>query len=183
MNKEIIERIENNINILSANYLNGDQIQAIENIKEILEDEKIKLHCISDNVVYNKPQIIVDLFQGKIGDEEQEHFMVAYLNAAGKLIKTETLFIGNKNSSVVGVDIIFRKAILNKASAIIVSHNHPSGNVQPSATDSKITKELKQAGDLLGIKLCDHIIVCPGDNYFSFVNEGLIWYYLILIIY
>lgn len=179
LSKEIIEYASGFDNLLSLSYEELINIKGIKKAKalEILAILEIakrlsKVEYIKEDSL-NNPGKIVDWIRFNIGFKSNEEFYVIYLNAAGKVIKSEVLFVGCKNASVVGVDETMRRAILLKASAFVVCHNHPSGNVMPSFADKKITKELKGAGELLSIKLLDHIIVSK-DNYFSFLKEGLL---------
>lgn len=162
--------------------MNEDELTSLKlTQKQIFNIELMKtIFTRLSNVSYvkeqdlNNPDKIVEWVRFNIGFKNQEEFYVMYLNAAGKIIKSETLFVGCKDASVVGIDETMRRAILLKAHAFVVCHNHPSGNVMPSFADKKITKELSEAGKLLSIKLLDHIIVGPNDRYFSFLKEGLL---------
>lgn len=179
LSNEIIDYAGGFDNLLSLSYEELINIKGIKNAKalEILAILEIakrlsKVEYIKEENLCN-PGKIVDWIRFNIGFKNNEEFYVIYLNAAGKVIKSEVLFVGCKNASVVGVDETMRRAILLKASAFVVCHNHPSGNVAPSFADKKITRELKGAGELLSIKLLDHIIVSK-EGYFSFLNEGLL---------
>lgn len=179
LSKEIIESASGFENLLSLSYEELINIKGIKQAKalEILAILEIarrlsRIDCIKEETL-NNPDKIVEWIRFNIGFKDKEEFYVMFLNAAGKIIKSEVLFVGCKNSSIVGIDETMRRAILLKASAFIVCHNHPSGNVNPSYADKKITKDLMDAGKLLSIKLLDHIIVSK-DSYFSFLREGLL---------
>lgn len=94
---------------------------------------------------------------------KREHFVVFFLNVRNQEIKREIVSIGTLNASLVHPREVFESAIKESASAIIAVHNHPSGNTTPSPEDLAITNRLKEAGELLGIKLLDHIIVTKED--------------------
>ena len=96
-----------------------------------------------------------------------------YLNARGSIIKAEVMYKGSKNSSIVGIDELLRQAIILKASAIVVAHNHPSDNVRPSQNDIELTRKLYNSCLLLDIPLLDHIIIGKSD-YFSFKNNNML---------
>lgn len=96
---------------------------------------------------------------GNIRDKKQEHFVVLTLDGANRLISNTVVFQGTLNESLVHPREIFAKAIEDRAASIIVAHNHPSGNVEPSADDVEITRKLKEAGRLMGINVLEHIIV------------------------
>ena len=104
-------------------------------------------------------------------DKNQEYFYVVYLDIRNKIIKDKLLFIGTANYSTVHPRDIFKEAYLNGAISIVVIHNHPSGEVLPSKNDLETTKQLVAVGNLLGIKVMDHIII--GENkYYSFCENG-----------
>jgi DNA repair protein RadC len=98
-------------------------------------------------------------------DRKQEHFLCVSINGANEVIATRVITVGLANRSQVHPREVFADAIADRASAIIAAHNHPSGPVTPSKEDVEITKSLKAAGDLLGIKLLDHIIFNTKDYY------------------
>lgn len=98
---------------------------------------------------------------------EKEHLKAIYLDSRKRIIKSETIFIGSLNESVVHPREIFKRALEENAAAIILVHNHPSGDPSPSEFDFKITKEILNSGEILGVPVLDHIII--GDKeYFSF---------------
>ena len=107
----------------------------------------------------------------KMKDLTQEHFVVLLLNSKNIVIKEETIYKGTLNSSVIHPREVFKAAIRASSNAIIVLHNHPSGDVTPSKEDIETTIRLKECGELLGIQVIDHIII--GDQkYASLVEEG-----------
>lgn len=119
-------------------------------------------------------KMVFDYYVQKIGDKKQEYFYVVYLDSAKKIIDDRLLFIGTINYSIVHPREIFKEAYLLSATAILCVHNHPSGNVFPSKEDLKITDDIRVIGDLLGIKLVDHIII-GNKQYYSFLeNEDIV---------
>ncbi len=104
---------------------------------------------------------------------QKEHFVALYLNARNQLVHKETIFIGTLNASLVHPREVFELAIQHRVASVIIAHNHPSGDPEPSQDNRKITKRLVEAGELLGIELQDHIIVAKS-GYFSFRQEHLI---------
>jgi DNA repair protein RadC len=115
-------------------------------------------------------KIMMDYLRGT----DREHFVGMYLNATNALITIHTISIGILNSSLVHPREVFKMACMVNAAAVIVSHNHPSGNVEPSSEDISITKQLVDAGKILGIPLHDHIIVTDENSYMSFADRGLL---------
>jgi DNA repair protein RadC len=105
--------------------------------------------------------------------DKKEIFKVMFLDGKNRLVEVEDLFEGSLTSSVVYPREIMKQAIKYNAASLIFVHNHPSGDPDPSPSDKDITKELVFAGNLMQIKVLDHIII--GDNkYFSFADGGLI---------
>ena len=99
-----------------------------------------------------------------IRGKKQEYFVCLTLDGANRLIAKRIITIGTLTSSLVHPREVFADAITDRAASIIVAHNHPSGNLEPSAADREVTKRLQQAGDLLGITLVDHIVITE-DSY------------------
>jgi DNA repair protein RadC len=81
---------------------------------------------------------------------------------------------GGISGTVTDVRVILQAAIKTNASGIIVCHNHPSGNLNPSESDSKLTQKIKEAGNIMDIQLLDHLILTTDDNYYSFADNGLL---------
>lgn len=113
------------------------------------------------------------IFKLKLATKEREEFHVMFLDTKHGIIKTECLAIGTIDSASVYPREIARDALLCNAKAVILSHNHPSGDLNPSNADKEITGRIKQALDLFDIRLLDHIIVARKHT-FSFANNGLI---------
>jgi len=106
-------------------------------------------------------------------DDQKEKFIVVCLNSANKIIKYEIISIGNLNSSVVHPREIFKVAIDNTSASIILIHNHPSGNPEPSNEDISITRKIVEAGKIMDIPVFDHLIIA-GGKFTSFVEKRLI---------
>jgi DNA repair protein RadC len=104
-------------------------------------------------------------------DRKQEHFLCATINGANEILNIRVVSIGLIDRSPVHPLEVFADAVADRASAIIVAHNHPSGGLEPSPSDMTLTGQLKAAGTILGIDLLDHIIF-NGTGYFSFLEEG-----------
>ncbi len=109
----------------------------------------------------------------KLGHRRQEVFAVVFLNSANRLIDFEIVSEGGINTTVADPRVILRKALVHEAVALIVSHNHPSGQTRPSEQDLRLTRRLKEAAALLDIRLLDHIIV-GQQGYCSLAEEGLL---------
>jgi len=107
-----------------------------------------------------------------LGDLPHEEFWVVFLNRANKIIGKEQMSKGGIAGTVVDIRLILKKSIENSASAIIVAHNHPSGNLKPSEADISLTKKLLQSCKILDIELFDHLIIGNND-FFSFKEAGI----------
>jgi len=105
-----------------------------------------------------------------MADRKQEHFLCISLNGANEVIATRTISVGLVNKTQVHPREVFADPITDRATAIIIAHNHPAGNVSPSKDDTEITKKLKTAGETLGIKVLDHIIF-SHKGYYSFLEN------------
>jgi len=127
----------------------------------------------SDKIPVKSSETVYKLFHPLMGDLEHEEFWLLMLNRANRILGRFKVSQGGLSGTVIDTRIILKKALDNLASSIIVCHNHPSGNKQPSDADLKITEKLKKAAEMLEIKLLDHVIIAD-KSYFSFADEGLI---------
>lgn len=119
--------------------------------------------------------VFMDVLEGmEQDDQKKELFMVSGVDAKNKIIYVEVVSMGCLTSSVVHPREVFRKAILNSSCGIIICHNHPSGDTSPSIADITLTEVLKKSGEILSIKLVDHVIIGRSveDDYYSFKKEG-----------
>ena len=114
-----------------------------------------------------------ELIKKLLPDNSREHFIGLYLNGAHEMIAYSVIATGVANSCPVHAREVYQPAILSGAVAVLVAHNHPSGECSPSGADRAATKMLKDAGDLLNIKLLDHIIVTDESDYSFMTEEGL----------
>lgn len=120
---------------------------------------------------FTAPRQIFEMFS-YLRLEAKEHFIALHLDGKNRISCFDRVSIGSLNQSIVSMRELFKTACLTSAAAILVLHNHPTGDTTPSREDMEITRRIKESGDLLGIKLLDHIII--GDDYLSFVEQGLI---------
>lgn len=129
------------------------------------------------SVLNEKPQIkdsktAFILLQKELGDLNYENFCVLLLNRANKVLKIVRISDGGITGTVVDQRKVFKVALDNNATSIILGHNHPSGQLTPSDADIQLTKKMKVAGETLDLPVLDHIIVGDG-NYYSFADEGI----------
>lgn len=116
---------------------------------------------------------VFELMQPVIGDLPHEEFHIIYLNNSNKVINRMQLSKGGITGTLVDVRLALKMALEHGATSIILCHNHPSGNLNPSSADKQLTQKLKTAGESLDIKILDHLIVTE-KSYFSFADEGLL---------
>ena len=116
---------------------------------------------------------VSDIFQPLLSDLLHEEFWILFLNRSNKVINRMKLSQGGISGTVTDVRLVMKKAIECLASGIIVCHNHPSGNLNPSESDNKITQKIKEAGNLMDIQLLDHLIISDKD-YYSFADNGVL---------
>jgi DNA repair protein RadC len=110
-------------------------------------------------------------FVSRIRGEQKEHFIALCLNARNMVIHEETVSIGSLNANIVHPREVFRPAIAHSAAAVVLAHNHPSGDVSPSQEDLRLTSRMVEAGRVIGIEVLDHIIV-SRSSYLSFRSES-----------
>lgn len=125
-----------------------------------------------------KPQIssskdAYQILKLHLADLRTEEFWAVFLNQSNKGIHISQLTQGGINQSIVDIRIVFKTALEHFATGIIISHNHPSGNVKPSAEDISVTKKIKEAGNLMNIQLLDHLIITQ-NSYLSFADEDIL---------
>jgi DNA repair protein RadC len=114
-----------------------------------------------------------EIFQPVLGDLSHEEFWILYLNRSNKVIEKMKLSHGGISGTVTDVRLVMKRAVECLASGIIVCHNHPSGNTNPSESDNKITRKIREAGNLMDIQLLDHLIVTEKD-YYSYADNGML---------
>jgi len=170
VNENLIEVSKMEINDLMA-FKGVGEVKAItliaalelgkrRNESEVMSKEKIT--CSRD---------AFEIFRTVMGDQPYESFWIIMLNKANKVMRKSNISEGGVSGTVVDPKKIFKIAIDQHASSIILGHNHPSGNVQPSEADQKITKKIRDAGLMLDVAVLDHLII-GDDNYYSFADEG-----------
>lgn len=126
-----------------------------------------------DKIKINSPLTVANLVMDEMRFLDREHFNVVLLDTKNQLLSIENISIGTLNASIVHPRDVFRVAIKKNSNAIILLHNHPSGDPEPSNEDIRITERLVEVGNLVGIKVLDHIII--GDNrYVSFKEKNLL---------
>lgn len=176
--KQILQSANNNLNQLGR--LNVKQLCKFKGIGEAKAISIITALELGkrrkETEGFQKPKIssskdAFTILQPFIGDLHHEEFWVLFLSNANKVLKKEQLSIGGMTGTVADVRKIYKSALEESATAIIIAHNHPSGTLRPSQADIQLTKKVKDGGNILDIKLLDHLIVTE-KSYYSFADEG-----------
>jgi DNA repair protein RadC len=145
--------------------------------KKVMEEIKVyETGKESDRKRYNavtSPEILYNIIKSKISNFAKEHFFVISLDTRNNYIGIDEISIGTLTASLVHPRETFESAIKRHAAHIIISHNHPSGETEPSEDDIKITKRLVDAGKIMGIEILDHLII-TSNSYLSFKEKFLI---------
>jgi DNA repair protein RadC len=151
---------------MNASWYNVAEVELIYKSK-VKASERAQITSSKDAY-----QVLMQLWdENKI--EFVEQFKVLFLNKANKVLGVYDVSTGGISGTVADPRVIFVAALKANCCGIIVSHNHPSGNLKPSRQDEELTQKIKNAGQLLDIKLFDHVIV-TNETYFSFADEGLL---------
>ena len=127
---------------------------------------------IGHNIITSSDEVL-DFLKHNLRDKKQEIFSVIYLNGRNEIIGMEELFQGSLKTSAVYPREVVKKVLKQNAAAVIFVHNHPSGNLNPSEEDIKITNKLKDAVATIDVKVHDHLIIA-GNDYYSFADNNLI---------
>jgi DNA repair protein RadC len=128
---------------------------------------------VPEKIQINSSADLFKVLQPFLGDLQTEEFWVVFLNQSNRILGKSRLSSGGINQSVVDVRILFKSAIENFATGIVIAHNHPSGNLKASQEDLKITKQISDGGKILNIQLLDHLIITQ-NSYLSFADENLL---------
>ncbi|MBC7949663.1 MAG: DNA repair protein RadC [Chitinophagaceae bacterium] len=144
------------------------QIRAVYETLTIKEEVN---HYLQPFTRYTSPEQVFDTFSF-LRRETKEYFFAIHLDGKNRICCVDEVSVGSLNQSVVVAREVYKSALLSSAAALIILHNHPTGDPTPSREDIAITQLLKEAGEIIGVKLLDHIII--GDSYLSFVSQGLL---------
>lgn len=155
-----------------ANGVGNDKAATLTAAFEIVRRIESQSKWFSNKKI-KTPEDVAKIFIPLFRDEVKEKFIVICLNSANKIIRYEIISVGSLNSSIVHAREVFKVAIENNSANIILMHNHPSGNIEPSNEDIKVTKRLVESGKILDITVFDHIIIA-GNSYLSFIERKII---------
>lgn len=178
--KEILQLGKDNLAELGKlSHKDFQKIKGIGSAKAITIAAALELgrrrHAVSpvNKIVVTNSNEIAEYLQVSLRDYTFEVFAVVFLNRANKIKHFEIISKGGITGTIADPRIILKKALDQEATSIILSHNHPSGNLRPSKADAEITQKIKSAASYFDIHVLDHIIVSE-DGYFSFADEGMI---------
>ena len=142
-------------------------------IMAVFELQKRVLHRRSTNRKVRSARDVYEYMAGRLPDETKEHLFLLHLNTKNQIIRHDLVSVGTLNASLIHPREIYKAAIRESANAIILVHNHPSGDVEPSNADKRVTGILKEAGSILQIEMLDHVIV-GRETFFSFREHSLL---------
>ena len=180
LGREILSMVNNNLNSLGKlsvadlKKLHGIGPARAVTISAALElGRRRKLSEAEDVLQIKSSKDVADIFQPLLSDLLHEEFWILFLNRSNRVINRMRISQGGISGTVTDVRMVMKNAIECLASGIIVCHNHPSGNLNPSESDTKITRKIKEAGELMDIQLLDHLIISEKD-YYSFADNGML---------
>ena len=178
--KKIFAKFDNNLNLLGKCTVDDlteikgiGQAKAITILSAMELGRRRKISDVMEKKVIRSSMDTFHLFGSLLGDLPHEEFWVLLLSRSNKIIEKFRVSQGGVSATVTDTRIIIKQAILKLASGIILCHNHPSGNMQPSQSDIELTKKVKEACKLLDILVLDHVIVSE-KSFYSFADEGRI---------
>jgi DNA repair protein RadC len=161
------------------NLLDLQHVKGIGRTKSVILTAAFELarRKISDSslqkVTVRSSKDVAEFLKLRLSDLTYEVFAVVLLNRANRIIHFEIVSKGGITGTIADPRIILKLALLHGATGIILSHNHPSGNLQPSQADDQVTRNIQKAAEIMDIKLLDHLIV-SDDGYYSYVDEGFL---------
>lgn len=179
LSRELLEANRNSLNELSKMSLKDLQkLKGIGPAKAVTIKAALELSIKKEAEIFSRMVIgsakdVRDFLVKRLRDESREHFLAIYLNRRNRVISYEIISSGGISGTIVDVKLLMKRAIEEKASAIIISHNHPSGNCRPSPQDKSLTEKIKSAAQLFDITILDHLIV-SDEGYYSFAEDGMI---------
>lgn len=179
LSKKILSKNQNNLNLLGKQsvaqlmqFKGIGEAKAISIIAAMELGRRRRSEEAIENVKISSSNSVFEVLQPMLGDLPHEEFWILYLNNANKIIETFQISKGGITGTLVDVRITLRKALELGAVSLILAHNHPSGNLNPSEADKQLTQKMKTAAESMDIKILDHLIVTE-KSYFSFADEGL----------
>ena len=179
LSKEMLLSVSNNLDVFARLTLKDlMKFKGIGEVKAItlqVAFEIARRRKLAENAIefIKTSEDVFKLFGSKLRDLSVEEFHIILLNRKNGILATQKISEGGTTGTVVDAKVVFKKAIDHLATAMILVHNHPSGNKMPSSADIDLTKKIKSFGELIEVTILDHIIIA-NDNYFSFADENLL---------
>lgn len=180
LSKRILQQNKNNLNALGKlsvqqlmNFKGIGEAKAISIIAAMELGRRRRSEEALELIKISSSNSVFEVLQPLIGELQHEEFWILYLNNSNKIIEQFQISKGGITGTLVDVRITLRKALELGATSLILAHNHPSGNLNPSEADKQLTQKLKTASESLDIKVLDHLIVTE-KSYFSFADEGIL---------
>lgn len=178
--KKILDSAHNNLNQLAKfdlkkfqSFKGVGEAKAVTLMASLEFGRRRKKSEIIDKKKITHSNDVFNIFQPLIGDLPHEEFWILLLNRANKIIDIKKVSQGGTAGTVTDIKMILKAALDNLSSGIILCHNHPSGNYQPSEADRNITNKLSESSRMMDINMLDHVIVAD-NSYFSFADEGIL---------
>lgn len=177
--KQLVKKFKTLRGVLEASPEELQQVKGVgpNNIFGIRLFQALLTRYFKEKIIFGEvidsPQKVAEFFHLKLGGKAKESFWVLSLDSRNRLLKMSEISVGTVNVSLVHPREVFREAIQVSAVSLILVHNHPSGDPDPSEEDLEITKKLVEAGKIMGIEVLDHIIIAK-DNFFSFRQKGML---------
>lgn len=175
--RELLHRFGSLTELAERQYMELADVRGVGKVKAITLHAAFEIGrrveskpFISDKSI-RSPEDVARFFIPRLRGQKVESFYAVLLNTANQIIRYDEISRGSLGASIVHPREVFKRAIIESAAAMIVLHNHPSGNPEPSREDISITKQLKEAGTIIGIKVLDHLIIA-GDTYTSLQDRG-----------
>ena len=180
LSKVILMQVNNNLNDLAKRTVKDltkikgiGEAKAITIIAALELGRRRKSQEMEEKPTLSTSRTVFEIIQGDLMDLPHEEFWVLLVNRANKFIKKKKISEGGVTGTIADPKIIFKFALEELATGVIIAHNHPSGNLTPSQKDIDLTKKIKDAGKVLDIQVLDHIII-GGKKYYSFSDEGIL---------
>ncbi len=179
ISRRILIQFDNLITLAKCDFSEYKKVNGIGNAKAVTLaavfelSRRIEIPPFSEKKIFRSPEDIATYYIPRYRDNRIEVFKILLLNSSNQIFREVVVSEGSLNLSIVHPREVFRLAITESAASVMLMHNHPSGNPEPSNEDIRITKQLVSAGEILGIKVIDHIIIA-GSKYTSFLSKGLI---------
>ena len=178
--KRILMQVNNDLNALAKYTVNDlkkfkgiGEAKAVSIVAALELGRRRQLTKVKEKAKIASAKDIAEMFIPVLADMPTEEFWVVYMNRSNKVINKERISTGGVAGTVVDIKVLFKKALENLASSIILVHNHPSGTLSPSKMDVEITRKIKESGDLMDVVLLDHVIIAE-TGYYSFTEDGIL---------